>query len=243
MTQPLKWRRSENGAVQVADSAVTTDDGQRGLQWFLGGGGNYWGLSLAPPGRARVWHQQVTGTEDDVKDVAARFETEHAGAATHFALVEVLVRYFLVGGAAVTRVAHTVTDALHIGELNSGFAGPAEKELRKARRDNKVLRVIVEAGVAIIPASQITHVVVLQRDKDTGTEFLGEPGWPQHMLDADRGEVASLVDQLMDLASEYAEKRVLADRTGPGNEAALKAVDAAKAHLRTHVEELVEVDE
>lgn len=242
MTQ-LKWKMG-NGGIQTAESTVLTGDGQA-LTWYLGGRDGYWGLALTPRQDHTVWRENVTGTEDDAKAAAQAFEDKNGGQKYDFNIVDVLERYHLVGGATVTRRATSVPDPLHIGELNNIFAQPVLKKLRKARRDNKILRFVAENGVAVIPAGQITHVTVLQRWRNTGEEFLGEPGWPQHVHDeiaAEDEAAADLVEQIMSLADEYAAKKVdFASGLSSGH-AEAKAVEAAKEHLRTHVAELVDLD-
>lgn len=239
----LTWTMTPSG-IQTAESAVLTKDGQA-LTWHLGGRDGHWGLALTPAQDYTVWRENVTGTEDEAKAAAQAFEDQHRGQKYEFNVVDVLERFHLVGGAFVTRWATSVPDPLHIGELNSIFAQPVLKKLRKARRDGKVLRFVAVDGVAIIPAEQITHVTVLQRWRNTGEEFLGEPGWPQHVRDemAAEDEAAhDLVEQIMDLADEYATKQVDAAKPGIGSPAAAKAAEAAKEHLRTHVAELVDLD-
>ncbi len=243
----LSWRLSPSGDINIASSSVrdAQHPGEAGeLTWYIGGRDDHWGVALSGQ-QGQVWHQHVIGPLDDAKAVAEAYEEENYDTDVTFALVDVLERYYLVGGAFVTRRATTIPTPMHIGELNGNYTEPVAKQLRKARRDNKVLRIITLDGIAVIPATQITHVVVLQRWQNTGEEFLGEPGYPQHVHDSlaaeDAGN-AALVDQLMDLADVYAAAQVEEANTTAGM-AESKAAEAAREHLRGHIVELVEHDD
>ncbi len=241
-TTTLQWRPSGNGHVQIADSTVTTSDGQP-LTWYLSVNAEekYWGLSLAPQGRSAVWHRRGVGAEDLAKDTAQEFEDANRGDAVQFVVFEVLERYHFAGGGHVDQV-FSRTEALFCGEMNIHFARPAQKKLRKARRDDKVMRFFTTEGVAVVPARQVTHVQILQRRQGTDEMLRPEPGWPQHVhnrVAEQEAEAGDLVEQLLDVAMEYADKRVAAARPGAGV-AEEKATAAALDHLRRHLTELVD---
>lgn len=213
MTNKLTWIRSNSRAVAQRADSMITDDGGAALRWHLHGGGDEWGMSLAPdtphvkdlglfPSEqaaknaaeqfedALHWYMGGTGDtggEEVAKDAAEQFEDEHTDQAAHFPRFEVVERYHFIGGGYVDRT-YPRSEATHLGELNACFASRALKKLRKARRDNKVMRFITDSGIAVVPVRQITLIEVLQRNA-AGEEFRGEPGWPAMTEAAEIGEL------------------------------------------------------
>lgn len=162
----LIWKQSSNGFVQIADSTITTPDGGD-LRWYLGGDGGVWGLTLAKEGQPAVKRIFNSGSAQAAKDAAQQFESDNAWQTVRFPRFEVLERYHLAGGEAVTIVAGIRTEPATLGELEADYARRAAKTLTRAQKKGRTLRLFTDdGGVALVVASQVTHVTVFQRDDD-----------------------------------------------------------------------------